>query len=108
MTNEFLELYYEGVILPRYETEGFSAGITWKDHGKVGLDTWAHYFDDKDGREYILLYEDFPGSEYLVDGLTHDIVPCQTVQNVQVAITPGDKVDNVVGYFTLYVEKTRR
>lgn len=105
MDGQFLEKYYETVILPQYTTEDFSAGISWKDHGKVGLDAWAHYFDDKDGREFVVLYEDFPGDEYLSDGLTHDIVLCHGEVCVQVATTPNTTIDNVVGYFTLYKER---
>lgn len=107
MDNAFLEEYYQAVILPQYDTENFSEGITWKDHGKVGLDTWAHYFDDKNGREFVLVYEDFPGNEYLSDDLTHDIVPCRGEASLRVSITTDALIDNVVGYFTLFKERSR-
>ena len=104
MDTAFLEQYYQSVILPQYSTEDFSAGVTWKDHGKVGLDTWAHYFDDKNGREFILTYEDFPGNEYFSDDLTHDIVLCKGEPYLQVSTSTENVVDNIFGYFTLYVE----
>lgn len=105
MDIQFLEHYYETVILPQYDTEDFSAGIQWKDHGKVGLDTWAHYFDDANGREYALIYEDFPGNEYPSDKLTHDIVPCKGEVCLRIASAPEKTIDNILGYFTLYRER---
>lgn len=107
MDNTFLENYYLKVILPQYSTEDFTGGVAWKDHGKVGLDTWAHYFDDSNGREFVLIYEDFPGSEYLADDLTHDIVLCQGDSSLQASLSSGKLVENVVGYFTLYKERGR-
>lgn len=106
MDISFLEKYYQTVILPQYSTEDFSSGVNWKDHGKVGLDTWAHYFDDKSGREFVLLYEDFPGNEYLSDDLTHDIVLCQGEICLQVSASTDGLVDNMLGYFTLYKERS--
>ena len=100
-----LERYYEAAILPLYKDTVTFSQVSWKDHGKVGLDAWAHYFDDENGREFVLLYEDFPGSEYLDDGMTHDIIPCGSDTSVRVATTPESTVDNLVGYFTLYAEK---
>lgn len=105
MDIQFLEQYYEKIILPLYGDAVMPAKITWKDHGKVGLDAWAHYFEDESGREYVLLYEDFPGSDYLNDDLTHDIVPYGDDTSVQVSITPDKMIDNISGYFTLYTEK---
>jgi hypothetical protein len=105
MDNEFLEQYYSKVILPLYRDVVTFSQITWKDHGKVGLDAWAHYFEDVDGREYILLYEDFPGSDYMNDDLTHDIVKCGNETSVRVAISTDRNIDNIAGYFTLYAER---
>ena len=102
-----LEQYYETVVLPLYGDTITFTDISWKDHGKVGLDTYAHYFDDNNGREYVLLYEDFPGSEYLNDDLSHDIVPCGAESSVRVVTTPEKTVANLTGYFTLYAEKIR-
>lgn len=107
METKFLEQYYETVILPLYSDGITISDITWKDHGKVGLDSYAHYFDDKQGREYVLLYEDFPGSDYLNDDLTHDIVLCEGESSVRVMTTPEKTIDNITGYFTLYAEKVK-
>lgn len=107
MNTAFLETYYETVILPLYKDTVDFSEISWKDHGKVGADAWAHYFEDRSGREYVLLYEDFPGSDYLNDGLSHDIIPCGNEVNVRVAMTPEKQLDNIVGYFTLYAERKR-
>ncbi len=60
MSNSFLEQFFEQVILPRYKDVVKFDEITWVDHGKAGLDAWAHHFR-ADGKEYVLLYEDFPG-----------------------------------------------
>ncbi len=103
----FLEQYYEKVILPLYGDDTLLSDVSWKDHGKVGADAWAHYFEDKNGREYVLIYEDFPGNDYLNDDLTHDIVPCGDETSVRVATTPESSIDNLTGYFTLYAEKTQ-
>lgn len=105
MDNEFLEQYYSKVILPLYRDVVTFSQITWKDHGKVGLDAWAHYFEDVSGREYILLYEDFPGSDYMNDDLTHDIVKCGNETSVRVTISTDRNIDNIAGYFTLYAER---
>ncbi len=105
MNIDLLENYYETVILPLYGDTLDMSSITWKDHGQVGPDSWAHYFDDEDGREYVLLYEDFPGGDYLNDDLTHEIVPCGDETIVRITARPEKNVDNLVGYFTLYAEK---
>lgn len=105
MNENLLERYYESVVLPLYDDDIDVADITWKDHGQVGPDAWAHYFDDRDGREYVLLYEDFPGSDYLNDDLTHEILPCGEEASVRVMTVPERTIDNFTGYFTLYGEK---
>ncbi|HRN97514.1 MAG TPA: hypothetical protein PLZ58_03660 [Candidatus Saccharibacteria bacterium] len=105
MDDKFIEKYYETVILPLYGDAVTFSKITWKDHGRVGLDAWGHYFDDQNGREYVLIYEDFPGSEYLNDDLTHEVVRCGDEISVQITTTPKSTVDNITGYFTLYAEK---
>ena len=105
MNKEFLEQYFQSVILPLYGDALDISSITWKDHGKVGPDAWAHYFDDKNGREYVLLYEDFPGSDYLNDELTHEIIRCDEKTCIQISSHPESTIDNIIGYFTLYAEK---
>lgn len=103
MDNSFLEHYYETAILPQYTDVHFET-IAWKDHGKVGLDTWAHYFEDQTGREYVLLYEDFPTGEYLNDDLSHEVIPSGNQPSIQVALSTDKKIENLVGFFTLYKE----
>ena len=105
MNNAFIEQYYEQVILPQYEIQ-FGA-ISWKDHGKVGLDTWAHYFDDESGTEYVLVYEDYPNGEYLNDDLSHELVHCADKPHLVVTLSNESVIDNISGYFTLYKEKSR-
>lgn len=107
MDNKFLEHYYEKAVLPLYGDAVTFTKIVWKDHGKVDLDVWAHYFDDEGGREYVLLYEDFPGGNYLNDDMTHDVIKCGNDTSVHVTTSAGTNVDNIFGYFTLYAEKQR-
>lgn len=108
MNTNCIEQYYETVILPLYASEISFSSIVWKDHGKVGLDAWAHYFEDETGHEYVLLYEDFPSGEYLSDGLSHDIVTINNETSVQITSNPERIVDNLLGYFTLYTEKQQQ
>ena len=104
MEDTFLEKLYEEVILPNY-AEINTSEIVWKDHGKIDLDAWAHYFEDKQGREYVLLFEDFPGSTYLNDGLTHEVVKYGKDDTIQINLTmPHKYVPNVTGSFTLFKE----
>jgi hypothetical protein len=103
MDIEALESYL-ATILSRYGDE-IAYPITWKDHGKVDLDAWAHYFDDVRGREYVLLYEDFPDGSFLKDGLSHDVVPCGKETSLRVTVPPEFRVDGTTGYYTLYREK---
>ncbi len=105
MSNKFLEQFYENVILPQYGDKTGFKSIAWKDHGKVDLDAWAHYFEDENGREYVLLYEDFPGSTFLDDGLTHEVVRRGNETSLQLSLDDGIKIENIIGYFTLYREK---
>ena len=105
-TTQPSEEYLQTVVLPLYGEALDTSDITWKDHGQVGPDAWAHYFDDKDGREYVLLYEDFPGGDYLNDDLTHEVVKCGEETSVQVASISRLSEDKLDGYFTLYAEKT--
>lgn len=45
MDDSFLEQYYEQIVLPLNAKAISFTTIKWKDHGKVGPDTWAHYFE---------------------------------------------------------------
>lgn len=107
MDEKFLETFYENVILPQYANTVPFSNIHWKSHGKVDLDAWAHYFDDKTGKEYVLLYEDFPGNTYLDDGLTHEIIKCGEETNLNLTLSNDKKIDNIAGFFTLFREKKR-
>jgi len=108
MDTEFLEQYYEKVILPLYGNKSITAA-KWKDHGQVGPDNWAHYFENTQGVEFVLLNEDYPGGVYLNDDLTHDVVPAPDSQDGVLSVTIANKwIPNISGYFTLYRERTRR
>lgn len=108
MNNKTLESYFESTVLPLYKDSVDLGSITWKDHGKVGPDAWAHYFDDSHGREYVLLYEDFPGGDYLGDNLTHDIVMIDGDTSILIPGDTQEKIENIAGYFTLYAERQNR
>ncbi len=105
MDNEFLEKYYEKVILPLYRDDSISVSF-WKDHGQVGPDNWAHYFEDANGIEYVLLNEDYPDGSYLNDDPTHDVVPVPHNESTALQVTFGNNwIPNVSGYFTLFKER---
>ena len=104
MNDKFLEQFYENVILPRYKDAITFGDITWIDHGKVGLDTWAHYFQSN-GKEYALLNEDFPGNEYFNDDLSHVIVELDGKSSMRLSFDDDFEIPNVNGWFTLYKER---
>lgn len=104
MTNAFLESLYETIILPRYSDQVVFEKITWKDHGKFNLDAWAHYFDNENGREYVLVYEDNPSMTQFDDGLTHHIMPFGEEGSLKLSFSDNKEIVNVTGYFTLYEE----
>jgi hypothetical protein len=109
MNDNFLEKLYETVILPNYPEINIEK-IHWKDHGKVDLDAWAHYFDDEAGTEYLLLFEDYPSGSFLVDGLSHEVVKRVGSEDDSIHFsidTPFKYIENVTGYFTLFKEKDR-
>ena len=109
MDTTFLEQYYEKVILPLYYDTSIIV-LRWKDHGQVGPDAWAHYFENGKGTEFILLNEDFPGGDYLNDGLSHTVVRLPGDKNRDtLCVTITDTwIPNISGYFTLYKEKNIR
>lgn len=104
MTNEFLESFYENVILPRYSDQITFKKIIWKDHGKFNLDAWAHYFDNENGREYVLVYEDDPSMSQFDDGLTHTVIPFGEEGSLKLSFADNKEIVNVTGCFTLYQE----
>lgn len=103
----FLEQYYEQVILPLYKDASIKVS-SWKDHGQVGPDNWAHYFEDSNGVEYVLLNEDHPSGTYLNDDLSHDIVPVSASDTSSIQVAIGENwIPNISGYFTLLKERRR-
>lgn len=105
MNDDFLEKLYEIVILPNYPEINIES-IRWKDHGKVDLDAWAHYFDDENDIEYVLLFEDYPSGSFLADGLTHELIETANRASIRYSLdTPFKYVENLTGYFSLYKEK---
>lgn len=107
MDNQFLEQYYEKVILPLYKNDNIKVAL-WKDHGQVGPDNWAHYFEDENKTEYVLLAEDYPGGIYLNDDLTHEVVPIPDSDTSALRVSFDNFwIPNISGYFTLFKEKKR-
>lgn len=103
--NKLLEQFYELVILPRYDSLANFGNITWIDHGKVNLDAWAHYFKSNN-KEYVLVYEDFPGNTDFYDGLSHEVVKCGDETSIELRFSDDAKqIPNVTGWFTLFREK---
>lgn len=107
MDNTLLERLYETVILPNYP-EIDVAAIRWKDHGKIGPDTWAHYFDNGDGVEYVLQFQDYPDTSLFDDELSHELVKSADREYLLFSLEPPFKyVENITGYFSLYKERVR-
>jgi hypothetical protein len=103
--NQFLEQFYEGVIIPRYSESIPKDRIEWIDHGNVGLDAWAHHFRVS-GKEYTLLYEDFPDGSYFQDDPTHELVKCSNEMSIELRFSDDTvQVPNIIGWFTLFREK---
>jgi hypothetical protein len=44
MSDAFLETFFQIAILPHYNGALDFGDIKWFSHGKIGPDTWAHYF----------------------------------------------------------------
>lgn len=107
MDDKLLERFYEIVILPRYEEAVRFGEIRWVSHGKIDLDAWAHYFES-DGKEYALLYEDYPDGSYLKDGLSHEPVKLGNEYSLKLGFSDNaTQIDNLLGWYTLYREKDR-
>ncbi len=103
MNKDLLELFYEKAILPNYD-EFDSKNITWKDHGKISDDSWAHYFDCA-GKKYVLVFEDFPGEVSFDDGLSHNIIKAGDKTSLRFGGDSLKYAENITGYFTLFREK---
>jgi hypothetical protein len=105
MDEKFLERFYETVVLPRYAGVVRFDKVKWVSHGKVDPDAWAHYFQ-VDGREYALLYEDFPDGSYFKDGLSHEVVELGDEGSIELKFSDGGKqIPNILGWYTLFREK---
>lgn len=106
MSNTFLEQFYEYAILIRYKDVIDTKRIGWIDHGKVGFDAWAHYFKTEDNKEYVLVYEDFPGNTDFDDSLSHEAVKCGSSTSIELRFSDdAQQIPNITGWFTLYREK---
>lgn len=105
--DKFIEAFLEKAILPHYkDVVGFN-DVKWISHGKVNLDSWAHYFNFGD-TEYALVYEDSPGDSYLADGLTHEVVILQDGNKcLELRFSDKKSVDSITGWYTLFKEKRR-
>ena len=105
ISNKFLEEFYENVILPKYSDNLDLSNIKWIDHGKISdAYSFAHYFICNN-KEFVLLYENFPGNTYFDDGLSHDIIKCGDKTNIELKFSDNKEIDNIAGWFTLYREK---
>lgn len=101
---KFLEEFYERIILSRYKDQFQNESIRWIDHGKVDHDAWAHYFEYSK-KQFVLLYEDFPGGSFLDDNLSHKIVKCGQESSIELRLSDGGNlIPNVTGWFTLFEE----
>ena len=66
---------------------------------------WAHYFKSN-GKEYVLVYEDFPGNTDFDDGLSHEVVKRGDETSIELRFSDDTKqVPNLTGWFTLYRER---
>ena len=104
MDRKVIEQFYEHVILPNYHKLD-AATIRWKDHGRIGPDAWVHYFEDTRSREYVIVFEDFPGDTFLDDRLTHEVVPLDGETSIEFGVKSKEHAQyvlNITGYFTLY------
>ena len=100
-----IEQFYEKNIIPQYAIK--FGDITWNDHGKIGEDTFAHYFTAS-GKKYILVFEDFPSQSHFI-AEDSEFIPVHTSQSGLVKYPGGDGpiqeyVENITGFFGLYLE----
>jgi hypothetical protein len=103
--NQFFEVFYEKAVFPHYKGAFDLDDIKWFSHGKIGPDTWAHYFRSH-GIEYALVYEDFPDGSYLSDGLTHEIVLMNSGDKcLELKFNDKMHVEGITGWYTLFKDK---
>lgn len=95
-----IEAFYDKHILPQYAIN-FSV-IEWTNHGKIGNDTFAHYFRTGD-TEYILVFEDFPSEQHFV-AESATFIPAPDGANGRIVYRDShdDYRENITGYFSLY------
>jgi len=102
---KFLEEFYENVILPKYGESVDVTNIHWIDHGKLDDSyVWAHYFETN-GKQYVLLSNDYAAGSHLDDGLSHEIVQCGGENSTELNFNDNQKIENITGRYTLYQEK---
>ena len=100
-----IEQLYEKNILSQYAIK--FGHISWNDHGKIGEDTFAHYFTAH-GKKYVLVFEDFPSQSHFI-AQDNEFIPVHASQNGLVKY-PGSNaptqeyLENITGYFGLYHE----
>ena len=100
-----IEQFYEKNILPQYAIK--FGRITWNDHGKIGEDTFAHYFTAS-GKNYVLVFEDFPSQSHFI-AEDSEFIPVHASQNGLVKYPESNAptqeyLENINGYFGLYLE----
>lgn len=102
---EFFETFYEYAILPKYATSLNLTDIKWIDHSMLDDSlVLAHYFESN-GKQYILLSNDYSGGSYLDDGLSHEIIMYGDKTGFRLYFDDNKEIDNITGYYTLYREK---
>lgn len=105
---KFLENFYENVILPRYSEYLGIAEIRWIDHGRLDDSyVWVHYFETN-GKQYILLSNDYTEGSHLDDGISHEIVKCGDEKSIELNFSDNKEIENITGRYTLYREKDRK
>lgn len=105
--NDFLELFYINVILPRYSDSLDLTNLRWIDHGYIDdSNVYGHYFESG-GKQYVLLSNDYAQGSHLDDGLSHEVVKCGDETSIELKFNDNHKIDNITGWYTLYREKTR-
>lgn len=106
ISNKFLEEFYENVVLPKYSKSFYTSNINWLSHERIDESyAFAHYFKCNE-KEYALLYEDFPGDTYLKNGAPYEIIKCGDKTIIQLCSSDNKEIDNVLGWFALYREKS--
>jgi hypothetical protein len=105
MNEVFLKKFFEAVILSNYEQIDIDE-ISWKHYKKINSDAWTHYFNDKSGNEYVLLFEDYPSNSFSDNKSMYEVVRHGDDDSMRFGSNvPFKYVENITGYFTLFREK---